>query len=114
MIEDVIEKRPRAGSLWVDSHTLSSIPSFDDRGLRISCRIFAVLVAYMLQHGACGLGATATESVIELVDALGMRAEKADEDHAARFFVDRVHHAELTRCLFRPVSSSSLCRYLRF
>jgi len=48
-------------------------------------------------------GATATESVIELVDALSMWAVKADEDYAARVFVDRVHHGEHTRCLFRPV-----------
>ena len=66
-------------------------------------RLFAVLVACMLQHGACGLRATATESVIELVDALSMWAVKADEDYAARVFVDRVHHGEHTRCLFRPV-----------
>ena len=51
----------------------------------------------MLQHSASGLRATATESVIELVDVLGMWAVKADEDHAARVFVDRVHHAEHTR-----------------
>jgi len=43
-----------------------------------------MLVAYMLQHGTSGLRATATESVIELVDVLGMWAVKADEDHAAR------------------------------
>ena len=66
-------------------------------------RLFAVLVAYMLQHGACGLRATATEPFIELVDALSMWAVMADQDHAARVFVDRVHHAEHTRCSFCPV-----------
>jgi hypothetical protein len=54
----------------------------------------------MLQHGTRGLRATATESVIELVDALGMWAGKADENHAARVFVDRVHHAQHTRLPF--------------
>jgi hypothetical protein len=41
-----------------------------------------------------GLRSAAAESVIELVDALGMWAGKADEDHAARVFCDPVHHAE--------------------
>jgi hypothetical protein len=62
-----------------------------------------MLVVYMLQHGASGLRATTTESVIELVDAHGMWAVKADEDNAARVSVDRVHHAEHTRCFFRSV-----------
>jgi len=57
----------------------------------------------MLQHGSCGLRTTATESVIELGDALGMWAVMADEDHAARVLVDRVHNSEHTRCLPRPV-----------
>jgi hypothetical protein len=57
----------------------------------------------MLQHGSCGLRATATESVIELVDVLGMWAVNTDEDHAARVFVDRVHNAEHTRGLFCAV-----------
>ena len=74
--------------VWGDSLTLSSIPSFHDLRLKISYRRFAVLLAYILQHGTCGLRTTATESVIELVDALSMWAVMADEDHAARVFVD--------------------------
>jgi hypothetical protein len=62
-----------------------------------------VLVAHMLQHGSCGLRATATESVIELVYVLGMWAVMADEDHAARVIVDCVHDSEHTRCSYRPV-----------
>jgi hypothetical protein len=81
----------------------NSVPSFHDLRQGLSYRLFAVLVAYMLQHGASGLRATATESVIELVDAHGMWAVKADEDYAARVFVDRVHHAEHTAAHFRPV-----------
>jgi len=57
----------------------------------------------MLQQGTSGLRATATESVTELVDVLGMWAVRADEDYAARVFVDRVHDAEHTAALFRPV-----------
>ncbi len=90
----VEEKRPRAGSLWVDSLTLNSAPSFHDLRL-LPYRRFAVLVAYMLQHGMSGLRATATESVIELVDALGMWAVMADEDDAARVLVDRVHNPSI-------------------
>jgi hypothetical protein len=56
----------------------------------------------MLQHGTSGLRAMATESVIELVDVLGMWAVRADEDYASRVFVDRVHDAEHTRCPFPP------------
>jgi hypothetical protein len=57
----------------------------------------------VFQHCTGGLRATATEPFIELVDALGMWAVMADEDYAARVFVDRVHHAEHTRCSFCPV-----------
>jgi hypothetical protein len=85
------------------SIALRSVPSFHDLRLRISYRCFAVLVAYVLQHGMSGLRATATKFVIELVDALSMWAVIADEDHAARVFVDRVHNPEHTRCFFRPV-----------
>ena len=54
----------------------------------------------MLQHGTSGLRATATETVIELVDVLGMGAVKADEDYTVRVSVDRVHVAGHTRCAF--------------
>jgi hypothetical protein len=60
----------------------------------------------MLQHGTGGLRATAAESVIELVDAQGMRALVAGEGHAAPTSgnpVNRVHHAEHTAGFFRPV-----------
>ncbi len=84
------------------SPSLSSVPSFHDPRLRIPYRLFAVLVAYMLQHGTSGLRATAAETVIELVDVLGMWAVKADEDYAARVSVDRVHVAKHTHCAFPP------------
>jgi hypothetical protein len=32
-----------------------------------------------------------------------VRADDADKDYALRVFVDRVHHAEHSRFLFRPV-----------
>jgi hypothetical protein len=60
----------------------------------------------MLQHGTSRLRSGATELVIELVDAHGVRALVAGEGHAVPASgepVDRVHHAEHTRCLFRPV-----------
>ncbi|MFZ0796654.1 MAG: hypothetical protein WCA13_05765 [Terriglobales bacterium] len=63
----------------------------------------AVLGEYMLQHGTSSLRATAAESVIELVDVLGMWTVKADEDYAVRASADHVHDAEHTRSLFRPV-----------
>ena len=85
-----------------DSLALSSMPSFHDLRVGPPNRLFAVLLAYMLQHGICGLRATATESVIELVDALSMWAVMADEDHAAGVFVDRVHNPEHARCLPLP------------
>ena len=62
-----------------------------------------MLVACVFQHGTCCLRSRATEPLIELVDAHGVGALVADEDHAARVFVDRVHHAEHTRRFFRPV-----------
>ena len=62
-----------------------------------------MFVTCVFQHDTSGLRATAIKSVIELVDVLGMWAVKADEDNAARVSVDRVHHAEHTPALFRPV-----------
>jgi len=99
-------KRPRASSLWVDSVALSSIPSLHDLRRKLPYRLFGVLIAYMLQHGTGGLRATAPESVIELVDAQGVRALVAGEGHAtptSRIPVDRVHHAEHNAGFFRPV-----------
>jgi hypothetical protein len=79
----------------VDSSAFSSTPSFHDRRQRLNYRFLAVFVAYMFQHGTGSLGATAAESVIELIDAHGVRALVAREDHFARTSgnpVDRVHH----------------------
>ena len=100
---DVKETRPRAGSLWVDSLALSSVPSFDDLRVRIPYRLFAVLVACMFQHCTGGLRSGATEIAVELGDSLGMWTVKADEDHTARVFCDPVHDAEHTRWLSAPV-----------
>jgi hypothetical protein len=64
-----------------------------------------VLVAHMLQHGTRRLRATAAEPVIELVDALGMRALVAGEGHASPASsdpVDRVHHARAYPLPFPP------------
>ena len=69
--------------------------SFHGRRQRLNCRFLAVLVAYMPQHRTGGLCATAAESVIELVDAQGVRALVAGETHFARTSgnpIDRVHH----------------------
>jgi len=96
---DVKKNDPEQVLSGSDSLALSSMPSFHDLTLRIPDRLFAVLLAYMRQHGTRSLRATATESVIELGDALSMWAVMADEDHAARVFVDRVHNSEHTRCL---------------
>jgi hypothetical protein len=63
-----------------------------------------VLVTYVLQHGTCCLRSWATESLIEFVDAHGVVALVASEGHAARVFVDRVHHAQSIPLLF-----STLC-----
>jgi hypothetical protein len=65
--------------------------------------LFAMLVAYMLQHGAGGLRSRATELVIELVDAHNVQAFVAGECHAILVSADRVHHAEHTPALFHPV-----------
>ena len=89
-------KRPRAGSLWVDSLALSSIPSFHNLRLRISYRLFAVFVRCVFQHCTGGLCSGAAEIAIELGDALGMWAVKTDEDHTARVFCNPVHDAEHT------------------
>jgi len=62
-----------------------------------------MLALHVLQHGAGGLRATAAVFAIELIDAQGVRADDADKDYALRVFVDRVHHAEHSRFLFRPV-----------
>jgi hypothetical protein len=95
-------KRPRAGSLWVDSLAPSSVPPFHGLSRRLRYQLLAVLVAYMLQHCTGGLRSGAAESVIELVDAHGVQALVASENHAARVSVDRVHHAEHTPALFHP------------
>lgn len=50
----------------------------------------------MLQHGICGLRATVTEPVIELVDTLHVRTVFALENQAAPLASrDRVHDTEL-------------------
>jgi hypothetical protein len=85
-------------------HTLNSI-SFHGLSQRLPHRLFAVLVAYMLQHGPSGLRATAAQSVIELTDAQGVRAHVASEGHATVISwdpVDCVHQAEHTPWLFLP------------
>ena len=49
----------------------------------------------MLQHGTGGLRAAAAESVIELIDAQGVRALVAGEGHSTPTSgnpVNRVHH----------------------
>jgi hypothetical protein len=59
----------------------------------------------MLQHGPSGLRAKAAQSVIELIDAQGVRALVASEGHTTVISwdpVDCVHQAEHTPCLFRP------------
>jgi hypothetical protein len=59
----------------------------------------------MLQHGTRRLRATAAEPVIELGDALGMRALVAGEGHASPASgdpVDRVHHARAYPLPFPP------------
>src|SRR5450759_865750 len=81
----------------------TSIPSFHGLRLRLPYRLFAVLVACVFQHCTRSLRSGAAEIAVELGDALGMWAGKADEDHTARVFCGPVHHAEHTRCLFRPV-----------
>jgi hypothetical protein len=57
----------------------------------------------MLQHGTGGLRTAAAESVIELVDGLGVRASLTGKDYAAPVPVDRVHYAEHTCRFFHPV-----------
>ena len=69
---DVKKNDPEQVLSGSDSLALRSVPSFHDLTLRIPYRLFAVLVAYMLQHGSCALRATATESAIELIDALNV------------------------------------------
>lgn len=59
----------------------------------------------MLQHGPSGLRARASESAIELIDAQGMRALVASEDHVIVISwrpVDCVHQPENTYFLFLP------------
>jgi hypothetical protein len=97
MVPMTWERTKKAQSRFsrVDSSAFSSTPSFHDRRQRLNYRFLAVFVAYMFQHGTGSLGATAAESVIELIDAHGVRALVAREDHFARTSgnpVDRVHH----------------------
>jgi hypothetical protein len=49
-----------------------------------------------LQHGTCGLHATAPESVIELIDVLGMWAVKADERMSGSASFQRVRKSVKT------------------
>ena len=71
------------------------MPSFHDLRVGPPNRLFGVHDKHVFQHCTRSLRATATESVIELVDALSMWAVMADEDHAARVFVDRVHNPSI-------------------
>jgi hypothetical protein len=87
----------------IPSH-YKSVPSLHDLGEGLSYWLFAMLVAYMLQHCTGGLRSRATQSVSELVDAHGVRAHIAGESHTARVSADRIHHAEHTPALFRPPS----------
>jgi hypothetical protein len=90
-------KRPRAGSLWVDSIALSSIPSFYNLRRKKPHRLCAVVVAYMLQHGTGGLRATATEVVIEPANTLNVQTVLALENWPADLAsADRVHNSEHT------------------
>jgi hypothetical protein len=76
---------------------LRSIPSFHGLSLGSPYRLFAVLIAYMFQHSACSLRATAAAPVIELIDVHGVRALLATEGHATSGRpIDRVHDAENT------------------
>lgn len=82
-----------------------SIPSFHGLRHRSPCRLFAVLVVHMLQHGLGRLRASASQPVIELIDAHGVRTLLAVEDHGTPIFgspLDHVHCAEHTRRRFPP------------
>jgi hypothetical protein len=87
-----------SGSIFL---TPSSI-SFHGLSLRSPYSFFSMLAVHVLQHGAGGLRATAAVFAIELIDAQGVRADDVDKDYSLRVFVDRVHHAEHSRFLFRP------------
>jgi hypothetical protein len=69
---DVKKNDPEQVLSGSDSLALSSIPLFHGLSRRFPKKLFAVLLAYMHKHCMSGLRATATESVIELVDALNV------------------------------------------
>lgn len=74
---------------------LSSVPPFHDLRVGFSCRLFAVLVVYLIQHGTSSLRATVTEPVIELVNPLNVRTVLTVENQtAAPASADCVHDAE--------------------